>query len=264
MSKYFDLDFAGRSKEAKTVRWHNSDSEKNYVRLGNHYNPESFDYTFNGQGFRSDEFNNEPSLVFIGCSNTEGIGLPLEESWAYQVWDGVGRPSPFINLGIGGAGYDTMSRVLYLLQDQVKPKVAVVLLPGIWRRELVIEDKFSMWSPVTPLDVKKITNQILFDDEWVRYQAMKNLVMMDMIFEKYGTTVIWDSWYQHSKNDIADCLEMDKLKTFQHRVSNSFSKYVYAGKFTARDKIHPGSNENTEYAKDFLREYGGLIQDSFN
>lgn len=259
MSKYFDLDFPSRAYIAnKTVQWHNSDKPENYVSKGNLYKPESFGYTFNSQGFRCDEFTNEPSLVFIGCSITEGIGLPLEQCWAHRVASELNVP--YINIGMGGAGYDAMSRALYLMQDKIKPKVAIILLPGVWRRELIEVGEYVFWSPVQQFNFTKNKNQVLMNEDWVMYQSMKNLVMMDMIFRRFGTTVIWDSWYKRGE-DIVSYLEFDKLKTFQHRVESSFSKYVYGNDvWKARDGIHPGPDENKEYADGLLDQYGELIR----
>ena len=38
-------------------------------------------YKFNSFAFRCNEFTSDPSILFLGCSHTVGVGLPIEHTW---------------------------------------------------------------------------------------------------------------------------------------------------------------------------------------
>ena len=57
------------------------------------------DYTFNSIGFRSPEIANARSLFVIGNSVSFGIGLPMTDTFAYQVSDAM--TLPLANLSYG-------------------------------------------------------------------------------------------------------------------------------------------------------------------
>jgi len=83
----------------------------------------NFTYKFNSQGFRCDEFTNSPSIVFLGCSITVGIGIPVETTWASLVSNQLNLSC--YNLGIGGSSNNTAFRLAHIWLKKIKPKVVV-------------------------------------------------------------------------------------------------------------------------------------------
>jgi hypothetical protein len=59
------------------------------------------EYKLNSQGYRCNEFNNQKILT-LGCSNTEGHGLPVELTWPYLISEKINKD--YINLAKGGEG----------------------------------------------------------------------------------------------------------------------------------------------------------------
>jgi hypothetical protein len=102
-----------------------------------------FTYKFNSHGFRSDEFSHEDSVMFLGCSFTVGIGLPLEDTWAYQVAEKLNLKR--FNLAIGGSGPDTAFRLANHYIPQIKPKLVVFLNPPEGRFTL-INDNYNFFE----------------------------------------------------------------------------------------------------------------------
>jgi len=90
-------------------------------------------YCYNSHGFRSSEFNQQHCGIALGCSFTEGTGLPIEHTWPYllsnlcstQVW----------NLGSGGASIDTVFRIFEYYVQMLSPKFVCVLMPPPMRFE---------------------------------------------------------------------------------------------------------------------------------
>lgn len=103
-----------------------------------------FTYKFNKYGFRCDNFTQEPSIMFLGCSFTLGTGLPMEDTWSYKTAQSVKLKR--VNLGVGGGANDTAFRLANFWLPRILPKI-VVFLPTInTRLEVVRETKSDIWS----------------------------------------------------------------------------------------------------------------------
>lgn len=77
------------------------------------YPVQDFDYQFNSWGFRGPEYNNligKPVNICLGDSFTVNLGGPIEHSWCSQLSSKMDLPT--INLGVHGAGNDTI-RLVY-------------------------------------------------------------------------------------------------------------------------------------------------------
>jgi hypothetical protein len=119
----------------RSYQWFQGDSEANYVERGNkEFSPDSISYDFNSFGYRSDEFDESgrtPSLMFIGCSNTLGIGTPWDGLWTTRVtkhfaarW---GIPVRQYNLAWGATGADHVAMMVHQCVDILKPLAVCVL-----------------------------------------------------------------------------------------------------------------------------------------
>jgi hypothetical protein len=119
----------------RSYQWLHSDSEANYLERGNkEFSPESISYEFNSLGYRSDEFDGSglaPALMFIGCSNTLGIGVPWDALWTTRVtrhfaqtW---GVPLHQYNLAWSATGSDHVAMMVHQCVDILKPQAVFVL-----------------------------------------------------------------------------------------------------------------------------------------
>ncbi len=91
---------------------------KKYGWINNH-----FTYKFNSHGFRCVDFNKDPSVVFLGCSLTQGIGLPVENTWASIVANKINLQC--FNLAVGGSSNDTAFRIAYAWLEKLKPNIVI-------------------------------------------------------------------------------------------------------------------------------------------
>jgi hypothetical protein len=113
--------------------------KSNYDLLkNNNWIDNSFTYKFNSHGFRCDEFTDEPSIMFLGCSFTCGIGLPIDYIWPELVSKKLNMRCA--NLGIGGSSIDTAFRLCHGWIDIIKPQIVILLEPPGVRVELVYND----------------------------------------------------------------------------------------------------------------------------
>lgn len=141
----------------QTVTWHGSDTEffynKNiqdsskaqYLKHMNWTDPTSIQYTFNSQGFRSNEFENKKNFLALGCSYTQGIGLPLEQTWAHMLGQTLNLEA--YNLGIGGLAIDSCYRFLEYWLPKLTPEFVVLLCPPEARIELILDNDIEVFLP---------------------------------------------------------------------------------------------------------------------
>ena len=128
----------------KEINWLPSDTEELYLQnlktnqgslsVNGWIDYPGFTYKFNSHGFRSDEFSNEPSILFLGCSHTTGIGMPAEDTWPRIVSSKLGLKC--FNLGIGASSNDTAFRLAHHYIPVIKPEIVVWLSTDISRIEL--------------------------------------------------------------------------------------------------------------------------------
>ncbi len=139
----------------ESALWNTSDNEDTFKKHLNKY-PKSphlryyienpITYSFNNYGFRTpDNFNlKEDGNVFLGCSNTFGVGHHLESVWAYKLSQKIG--GKFYNISEPGCGIMTQYRYLNYFKDKIKFKNVFHYLPNeVWGRYEKInnDDKFE-------------------------------------------------------------------------------------------------------------------------
>lgn len=99
---------------------------------------DNIQYRYNNYGFRSDddfEVGSSGGVIYLGCSLTEGIGLNVEDTWAYRMHANLG--GRFYNLGQSATGIETQYRLMRAWVPMLRPS-AVLTLGAIGpRRELL-------------------------------------------------------------------------------------------------------------------------------
>lgn len=117
------------------ARWLSTDSEENYHRRGNKaFSLEGVGYEFNALGYRGPDFHCRPeeaAVMFVGDSNTMGVGMPWESLWTTQVTRRLeerwGRPVRQCNLGWLGTGSDYTAMMVHQAVDVIRPEAVFVL-----------------------------------------------------------------------------------------------------------------------------------------
>ena len=102
----------------------------------------AIEYRFNAQGFRCDNDNDvlQPNTanMYLGCSNTLGIGVNLYETWCQHVNDRVG--GTMLNMGQAGGAAETCYRLAAHWIPLVQPRAVYMLSPPATRREFWMSD----------------------------------------------------------------------------------------------------------------------------
>jgi hypothetical protein len=103
---------------------------------------QTFTYRYNSQGFRSAEFEESvPSAMFLGCSHTLGVGLPMEATFSHMVSTSLNLKN--FNLGVPGSSNDTAFRLAHYYIPRLKPTIVVFLSTERTRFELFDQDNIQ-------------------------------------------------------------------------------------------------------------------------
>jgi hypothetical protein len=199
--------------------WYGTDTEELYQKnlIKNQSQLEQFGwidqpitYKFNSYGFRADEFDsNDPGVVFIGCSHTLGVGLPVESTWAHIVSTKLKLKN--YNLGVGGSSNDTAFRLLYYWIEQLRPSLVIFLSPDRARLELHIDQDQTYDLSVWPIGFPMIDN---FAKCWLGNDVNSNMNYLK------NTLAIKQLCSQHNikyiQEDVSTIHSIDQARDLQH------------------------------------------------
>jgi len=265
---YYNNEIANRANTESN--WHAYDTPENYLEVNskgsNTYLKDCNDicYTFNNHGFRSDEFDSHSDIpiLFTGCSYTEGVGLPVNKIWSTRLLNKLkvrtGKTIPHWNLALAGAGLDSIANGLYWHSVKFKRKLdyIVILFPAFTRREYCYNTKeiktwFHPGSPGLSSD-SNIVDKLFIDREFIEYQSIKNLALIDAVSKSLNAKVIYSVW---SFLGVAAKREIDIIQ--ENFTNFQYIKYPdleYDIDF-ARDSVHPGPSMHEKISEVFFEEY---------
>jgi hypothetical protein len=214
----------------KVLNWCDSDNESRFkFNMKTHKNKmeklgwtrSSITYSFNTQSFRSDSFRKKCSILFNGCSQTMGTGLPLEKTWTGQVANHYGVN--YHNIAIAGSDWNTIAQRSVHWLPKLKPKVHIIKAPPTTR--------FNWWRDQELLGSSNMSQQ----------ELMKNKIAVDLT--TLGANY---EWFRYSAMTVIEtmCKDLD-IKLL----------YVPMGRIhklntddLARDLVHWGCIENNHLA----------------
>ena len=231
--------FYGRHSDAdKTVAWTGTDTEE--LLCEHRKKPDSlqklqelgFDsnycitYKYNSFGFRDDEFDNRPSAIALGCSFTEGVGIPHDATWPIQLSKLLGMH--VWNLGVGGSSCDTAFNMLEYYIDKLNAKYVILCAPCKYRFELYSNRDghdgpiqiMANLERVIPEQYRAFAKEWMLADSNAEINYRKNILAMNQLCTERNIPFVWGA----TEND-----------------------FICDGK--GRDLAHPGIDANLDYAR---------------
>ena len=274
------LDFVG------SKLWYSCDQPENYKKIKsgniNLYKPNDFDYIFNSDGFRCDEFNLESDIpiVFVGCSQTEGVGLPVTETWAYKLITKIREHTKknilFWNLAKSGGSIDQIARQLFWFCKKHNVKHVFGSFPGIYRREFGFENKekkieslrnygewweWDEWQDKYGEDRDELRRQVFCEKSFAEYQTFRSMMIIDSIqqYKNFTLDVLFWGEDQYYNKELKS---FEKFNLFQkyfkniNFIDNNINPELYG---YARDFVHPGP----EYHNKIVELYWKCVKHYF-
>ena len=185
----FTNNFIGYKEEQLYEIFSGPDSEELYLKNLKskpndwYYRNNTFDYKRNSLGHRTpkeiDELDLDNYILTIGCSHTEGIGLPIENTYSYELSKKL--KCDYYNLGLSGSGIDIMMHNLTVWFATVKkhPKLLVIQYPDVARFSTINEAQTAInmtaehamidpWTINTP-GLSKIQESFIMSGEKIQY-----------------------------------------------------------------------------------------------
>jgi hypothetical protein len=189
--------FNSGSLANRTVKWLPWDTEERYIENlklnpqaleSNGWINKEFTYQFNSFAFRCEEFTNDPSILFLGCSHTVGVGLPIEHTWPTVVANKLNLKC--FNLGQGGSSTNTAYRLGSHWIPKLLPKIVVLLIPDMHRLELIDDDYINFLTPMSLGKYLNFYNTWLSDDANCYLNSEKNVFALAHLSNFHGCKFI--------------------------------------------------------------------------
>lgn len=210
----------------KIIDWSGSDTPENFNKNKHKdaWDNIKISYEYNSQGFRTREIENllgQKVNIALGCSITEGIGLPVDQVWPSLIEQKLDYP--VLNFGLGGGATDTVARILTNVSTLYDIQTVFIMWPFINR----IETYRSQYGSLTQINTiipqnSRIEHQWALADEMSVQRFNQNQLIANLLGEKYKFNI-----NQHLAIDILDQID---LKT------------------RARDGLHPGTSMQVRIA----------------
>lgn len=178
-----------RPKNATNL-WMGTDTQENFAANPiDKWQSVEIIYKHNSNGFRTHElsdFLGKEVNVALGCSLTEGIGVPIENVWTSLIEQNLG--TTLLNLGLGGGSTDTVSRILTNISGLFQIKKVFILWPSMHRSEFYNENNNSIDCMGPWNTSEKYLWNMADKHSLQRFYKNKNIV--DLLSTQYGFETI--------------------------------------------------------------------------
>lgn len=235
-------------------------------------------YKYNSDWYRSDDFNKNKTskfhILFNGCSETEGIGGNIEDSWGKILHTKFSKKydvGNFYNLGRAGSGWHQCILDFFVYEEKYgTPTHYFVLLPNIGRNFLWSENNLGGWDYYQKyVDREKIS--VFFNKKsLISIEDQKNDLMDFMIswkvFEKYcdskNINLLVSSWDLAELENI--CFMRQNKSVFKMNEEDANNFLIKNKKTLSLEKRdgHKGRSFHEWWAYEFEKEsekrWGGL------
>ena len=131
---------------------HLADPEKRELLDKNGWIDNNFEYNINKDGFRHDGgsdtssfLSNQGGVLYLGCSITFGIGVPLEDTWSWKLHQRMFPDKRYMNMGLPGQGVESYYRILKSYIGISKPEIIIGTYPWASGRSEVFDPNQSGW-----------------------------------------------------------------------------------------------------------------------
>jgi len=238
------------------AEYNNNLSKKYHLLKKNNWIDYPLTYKFNSHGFRCEEFTDDPSIMFLGCSNTIGTGLPVHKIWPEIVAKKVNLKC--VNLGIGGGSNDIAFRLCHGWIDKINPKIVILLAPPIKspRFELIYKGITKRYGPWDDMHrVSSFVRKWLGEDNNSYFNTIKNQMAIEHMcnqknirflkFESsYGLNDFISNWRNHK---LLKFVSFDSFKDYNSN-SPALDSFHTDKTDLARDLAHLGIKTHQAFA----------------
>lgn len=255
---YEDFYFGGDNKD-RFIRY-----TKNNKKF--YWKDKEIIYKFNNFGYRTNEdFNKErKGIITLGCSFTEGVGIPIDWLWGYKLSNKINLP--LFNLGVGGSGIRDCFERLISFGDYLNYEYIFLLTPfpgrlsyyykdndfinqESWLKECMLQTDYINIMPWYPQKEKRMHNDFI---KWMHILCNGSDYEQEM-YQFVFINLIESFCDSNGKKLITISLQdIDDLYSKNPKMNEEIEDYP------ARDREHWGSRKQHFIYEQFLKKYEEL------
>lgn len=238
-------------------------------------------YQYNEDFFRADPFTKNHDgkhILFGGCSETEGVGGNIEDSWSHMLYSKISKEekcSGFFNLGKSGWGWSRLIiNSLIYFKKYGYPDTYFILLPNSQRKfyyKYKIEDNVK----ITNWNYGQTYPSYYFQGNWKNFEDQKFSDPKEYFEDFVFFLINWKTFCELCKSNNVklifstwDRLDSDNLKPApfdeffeleENKLEKYFDKYYKTHKVRQNDYQkrdgHSGRIFHSFYANEFYEQY---------
>jgi hypothetical protein len=202
----------------------------------------SVKYIWNSLAFRCEEFKkdhgNKQHVLFMGCSETVGIGGNLDECWAYILYNKLNKKfetSGYFNIAKAGSGVHQQIYKYFQYEKQYgKPNEIYMLVPETYRCFIVDKNTNVYWGiPISTIDDTFINQGTYLS---TMFNAISELSSFEVYCKENEIKLFWSS-LDEQQNDLFSILPFTNFVKFDWPDPNKqeLDFFQYQGKHKYSD-----------------------------
>jgi hypothetical protein len=210
----------------------------------------SISYLYNNDGYRCDNFvvkNKKSRAIFSGCSETEGVGNNIEDTWSFLTYQQLLKSNDldgYFNLGLSGSGHNRIiSNIINHIKIYGNPNYIFILFPNIARWTEWIDDEIEYMN----IGLGPYQTDIL-DKDFTSIKKQRDLMIhfisIMKIFELFcyqnKIKLFWSTW---------EAADEENYKFLSDQ--NIFNNFIYINNLNIRHFIK-GEIKNNQNDRYFL------------
>jgi hypothetical protein len=232
-------------------------------------------YVYNSDSYRSDKFTSNHDgkhVLFMGCSETEGLGSEYDTVWSKIVYDELSKHnkmSGYFNMGKAGFGWQKIiSNFIQYKNRYGKPEYLFVLMPNIGRRFFwnPNEEKWDYIQSDNEVGQKNNNDPNKLLTVKAHREYFINFCIGVKFFEEYckeaGIKLYWTTWNDLENDNfaLANCFQNLFLVNEKNEFENFIEKNRPGLKLNKYDLNrrdgHHGVLYHQYWAEKFLEKIG--------
>jgi hypothetical protein len=169
------------------------------------------EYSRNNEGYRSEDFKQNPKFLFAGCSETFGEAADVETTWAYKLFNKIKNDKDsYCNLGLGGLDASLIIyQVMMFIEKYGKPENLFIVFPELNRCIETDSKKTATVSlfEIVPGILEEYDNILHSSSKIVNMVRSVNLLQIknfEMYCKNIGINLIWSNWSNESEEKILE------------------------------------------------------------
>ena len=264
----WELNLKNSFKQNKS-RLRNDLTEDDFNFTLEYYLKNPIKYELNEYNLRSDKFSTKKAgNLFLGCSDTFGIGQHIEHTWPYVLTKLKFPNYKIYNMAVPGSGSDTAFRLLSVLKNECNIKNIFHWLPFRNRFEIYLGND-SKSTKIKNIQIGKIYKPAGFSTILPQIELENDMFSKEYI--QYGLSTETSRNINDLKNILAIKQIADDLKinyyisnnelgynnsSIFRRVMGYYQKNDISTKLYARDFKHRKPTENANIVSKFIELLG--------